>query len=275
MKQGIRDIRGTLNTLRRNQRGINGVETAIVLVAFVVVASVFAYAVISTGLFSSEKSQQWGQASMMQAKSTISPKGSMILAEAQSTGTATAAGATMTNAGGDFIVEGVEVGDTIRNVTDGSSATLTAVAATILTGVLTGGAANTWAIADAYEVDMDSVGTIKFKMTPSPGADPVILSSGTTLVSFSDSSNNVNSTYVAAFPEPLVEPAYWNNTWMVGSGPGLEVGEVVEFTVNVKNLTTPLLANKPFSVEIILQTGAAVSYNRVTPLEMAKIMDVN
>lgn len=35
---------------RLDQRGITGLETAIVLIAFVVVASVFAFAVLSTGL---------------------------------------------------------------------------------------------------------------------------------------------------------------------------------------------------------------------------------
>ncbi|MCI0880381.1 MAG: flagellin, partial [Chloroflexi bacterium] len=39
-------------SLMRDQRGITGLETAIVLIAFVVVASVFAFAVLSTGLLS-------------------------------------------------------------------------------------------------------------------------------------------------------------------------------------------------------------------------------
>ncbi|HIM78888.1 MAG TPA: flagellin, partial [Dehalococcoidia bacterium] len=45
-------------SLIRDQRGITGLETAIVLIAFVVVASVFAFAVLSTGLLSSEKSKE-------------------------------------------------------------------------------------------------------------------------------------------------------------------------------------------------------------------------
>ena len=49
--------------LRTDQRGITGLETAIVLIAFVVVASVFAFAVLTTGLLSSEK-----------AKETVSPR---------------------------------------------------------------------------------------------------------------------------------------------------------------------------------------------------------
>ena len=36
------------------ERGITGLETAIILIAFVVVASVFAFTVLSTGIFSSE-----------------------------------------------------------------------------------------------------------------------------------------------------------------------------------------------------------------------------
>ena len=44
--------------LREDRRGITGLETAIVLIAFVVVASVFAFAVLSTGLLSSEKAKR-------------------------------------------------------------------------------------------------------------------------------------------------------------------------------------------------------------------------
>ena len=42
----------------RNQRGITGLETAIILIAFVVVASVFAYTVLSAGIFSAEKGKE-------------------------------------------------------------------------------------------------------------------------------------------------------------------------------------------------------------------------
>ena len=40
------------------ERGITGLETAIVLIAFVVVAAVFAFVVLSTGLFSSERAKE-------------------------------------------------------------------------------------------------------------------------------------------------------------------------------------------------------------------------
>ncbi len=40
------------------ERGITGLETAIILIAFVVVASVFAFTVLSTGAFSSERGKE-------------------------------------------------------------------------------------------------------------------------------------------------------------------------------------------------------------------------
>src|SRR5512146_2668107 len=43
---------------RNDERGITGLETAIVLIAFVVVAAVFAFVVLSTGLFSSERAKE-------------------------------------------------------------------------------------------------------------------------------------------------------------------------------------------------------------------------
>ncbi len=88
METGISSIHSFLRRVGRDQKGITGLETAIVLIAFVVVASVFAYAVITTGLFSSEKAQQTAQSGVGAAKSTMSPKGSMVLAQGLATGTA-------------------------------------------------------------------------------------------------------------------------------------------------------------------------------------------
>ena len=41
------------------QRGITGLETAIILIAFVVVASVFAYTVLSAGIFWNSRQSKW------------------------------------------------------------------------------------------------------------------------------------------------------------------------------------------------------------------------
>ena len=62
----------------KNQRGITGLETAIVLIAFVVVSSVFAFAALSTGMFSSDKARETVHAGLAQTRATMELKGSVI-----------------------------------------------------------------------------------------------------------------------------------------------------------------------------------------------------
>ena len=69
----------------RHQRGITGLETAIVLIAFVVVSSVFAFAALSTGLFASDRAKDTITAGLSEARGTFELKGSLI-AQASTTG---------------------------------------------------------------------------------------------------------------------------------------------------------------------------------------------
>ena len=59
----------------RGQRGITGLETAIILIAFVVVASVFAFTILSSGVFAAERSKQSIRAGLQDTRSTLLPKG--------------------------------------------------------------------------------------------------------------------------------------------------------------------------------------------------------
>ena len=63
---------------RSGQRGITGLETAIILIAFVVVAAVFAFTVLSTGVFSAERSKETIFAGLQEAKSSLEPRGSLV-----------------------------------------------------------------------------------------------------------------------------------------------------------------------------------------------------
>ena len=47
-----------LHNLHKGERGMTGLETAIILIAFVTVAAVFGYAVLSAGLFSAERGKE-------------------------------------------------------------------------------------------------------------------------------------------------------------------------------------------------------------------------
>ena len=72
-----------------SQRGITGLETAIILIAFVVVASVFAFTVLSTGIFTSERSKETIFAGIEETKSTLEPSGSLVAYKAGRGGTDT------------------------------------------------------------------------------------------------------------------------------------------------------------------------------------------
>lgn len=64
--------------MNTKQRGITGLETAIILIAFVVVASVFAFTVLSTGVFSSERAKETIFSGLEQTKNSLRPSGSVI-----------------------------------------------------------------------------------------------------------------------------------------------------------------------------------------------------
>ena len=93
-------LRKLFNKVNRNQKGITGLETAIILIAFVVVASVFAYTVFSAGIFSSQKGKEAVYAGLDEARASLEPKGGMT-AYAATVGATTTVGKvsfTVTNA---------------------------------------------------------------------------------------------------------------------------------------------------------------------------------
>ena len=67
----MRNLIGRITEGSRSQRGITGLETAIILIAFVVVASVFAYTVLTAGIFSSQKSNEAVNAAIDEVRSSI------------------------------------------------------------------------------------------------------------------------------------------------------------------------------------------------------------
>ena len=71
-------MRTLARRLHENQHGITGLETAIILIAFVIVASVFAYVVLSAGLFSSQKAKEAIYGGMDETRSTVEIKGDII-----------------------------------------------------------------------------------------------------------------------------------------------------------------------------------------------------
>ena len=64
--------------MHKDERGQTALETAIILIAFVVVASVFAFTILSAGSSSTEKGKQAIQAGLEGVQSSMNVKGSII-----------------------------------------------------------------------------------------------------------------------------------------------------------------------------------------------------
>ena len=67
-----------ISKLLKDQKGMTGLETAIILIAFVTVAAVFGYAVLSAGLFSAEQGKSTIYAGLQEASSNLKVSGSVI-----------------------------------------------------------------------------------------------------------------------------------------------------------------------------------------------------
>ncbi len=70
---------GTFKNVRQGEKGITGLETAIILIAFVVVATVFAFIVLTTGIFSAERGKETVFAGLQKARGTMEIRGGVIV----------------------------------------------------------------------------------------------------------------------------------------------------------------------------------------------------
>src|SRR2546423_8142246 len=76
-----RHMRKFMRNARRrmqDERGITGLETAIILIAFVVVATVFAFIVLTTGIFSAERGKETVYAGLQKARGTLELRGGVV-----------------------------------------------------------------------------------------------------------------------------------------------------------------------------------------------------
>jgi flagellin FlaB len=73
-------------SLHKKEEGITGLETAIILIAFVIVASVFAFVVLSTGLFSAERGKEAVFAGLEKARGNLEVRGALTVTDANTDG---------------------------------------------------------------------------------------------------------------------------------------------------------------------------------------------
>ncbi len=100
----MKRLTSALRRIHREERGITGLETAIILIAFVVVATIFAFVVLTTGIFSAERGKETVFAGLAKARGTMEVRGGVV---ASATGTTLAVDhiffTVATTAGGESI----------------------------------------------------------------------------------------------------------------------------------------------------------------------------
>ena len=69
----------------RSEQGITGLETAIILIAFVVVATIFAFVVLTAGVFSAERGKETVFAGLEKARGSAELRGGVVVTATGST----------------------------------------------------------------------------------------------------------------------------------------------------------------------------------------------
>jgi len=72
-------IQRSVRSFWKDERGITGLETAIILIAFVVVAAVFAFAILNAGLGATSNAEDAISTAQTETQSTLAPRGDVVL----------------------------------------------------------------------------------------------------------------------------------------------------------------------------------------------------
>ena len=238
-----------LRKLVREQSGITGLETAIVLIAFVVVAAVFAFTVLTTGLFTSEKAKETTMAGVAATSSTLSLKG-----------TVTAIGGPVVNPADTCVAGACEYIDHIRVKVAPSGVEETAF--------------RPENVMVTYQDDVNLELLPFFDGLGQGWIDPNNLRQDI---------NTCRTGWNGMGPPPL--PGQNLKAWCYKWGPSsgdvpdeiIEPGEIVELYIFLNNLDAAdrLQINQQFRVEVVLTTGAVIKIDRTTPAVIKSTMNLD
>ena len=261
-----------------DRRGITGLEPAIVLIAFVVVSSVFAFAALSTGLFSSDKSKETINAGLAEASGTLEVRGSIFAKGLVTTDEALIADDEAAQTGSLANTAVVPSSETITDPTGGAMTKVSASPAageyTINydTGLVTIGVdadATADAITATYTATL--VDEITIQVANAAGGGAVDLIPGETIITYLDvdqlftldSTSTTGGFTVTALgnadTDKLVEPGEMYEVKVIGL---------------VSKLSPDLGKDKEFTLQIKPRQGAVVQLTRTTPLVVEKINDL-
>ena len=116
--------------LRQSERGATGLETIMILVAFVTVAAVFSYSVLTAGIFASDTSKEAVTAAVNQATGTVN-----FLGEAKADGVLETVLTTADAAGSWTVLPNVTAATATADRKEGSASVLLTIADGFGTGL--------------------------------------------------------------------------------------------------------------------------------------------
>ena len=266
----------------RDQRGITGLETAIVLIAFVVVASVFAFAVITTGLFSSEKAASSAASGLGEASTSLSPKGAAVAQANLGTDAISTVSFKLTNGGAEAI--GLAGADTLMTYSDPNNLV------TLVRSADATGSAETapwwwssWKLGagdslDAGEVVEIVVGLFTAVDSTTTVNEGAAYAAGDVTLTVADGTQFTAPSTIYIGSEQLTVTAIAVNDLTVTRGVNGTTdaahADLTRIDIVNSRLGTDLTTNIPFKVELIPAQGAPFTMTRTSPVEIKSSMDL-
>lgn len=272
----------SLGTIVKDQKGITGLETAIVLIAFVVVAAVFAFTVITTGLFSSEKASETATAGLGEASTSLTPKGSAIASGNVGNDAVSLVRFKLANSGAQAV--GLPATNTLVTYSDTSNVT-TLVRAADATGTTATGPwwFSDWKLGTGDSLDSGEVVEITIGLFTTTDSTETInegaayAAADTTLTVTDGTAFAAGDIIYIENEQITVTSVAVNDLTVVRGANGTTDAAHADLTaVYIVNsrLTTDLGTNEPFKVEMIPPEGAPFTLTRTSPIEIKTIMDL-
>jgi len=282
MKKWHSSISGMVKRAWRDQRGITGLETAIVLIAFVVVAAVFAFTVITTGLFSSEKAGEAATAGLGEASTTLIPKGAVVAEANLGTDAVSTIKFKLANSGSESV--GLSPTNTLVTYTDPANlVTLARSTDAIGTGQTAPWWYSEWKIGTGDSLDQGEVveitlGTFTTVDSTADVNEGAAYAAGDVTLTVTDGTQFSVGDTVYIDSEQLTVTAIAVNDLTVTRGVNGTTdaahADLTDVSIVTARLGTDLGINIPFKIELIPAAGATFTLTRTSPVEIISIMDL-
>ena len=284
MNTWLKDANHLPGNVWGDQRGVTGLETAIVLIAFVVVAAVFAFTVITTGLFSSEKAGETANSGLGEASTSLTPKGAVVANANNGKDVIATVKFKLTNSGADAV--GLVPASTLLTYSDANNL-VTLVRANDIngTGATTPWWWSDWKLGTGDAVDSGEVVEITVGLFTAVDSTTTVFEGGAfatgdltlTVAAGGGALFTVGDT-IYIDQEQLSVTAIVVDALTVVRGANSTTdaahNDLTAIYIVKSQLPSNVGVNVPFKIELIPARGAPFNVTRVSPIEITTVMDL-